>query len=99
MTLRTHFSSTCSAEKKYLQARYFNQSECKAMRRKTPRTSRKTGKTARMPWGSKDVAELKRRIKAREHARDIGKAMGRTEGAIRQKAFSSGLKMQARRSV
>lgn len=99
MTLGIHINATCPGERKHLEARYLNQSECKVMRRKTTRQPRKTGKTARVPWGSKDVAELKRRIKAKEHARDIGKAMGRTEGAIRQKAFSSGLRMQARRSA
>ena len=69
----------------------------KSTKTRVARSSRKSGKTTRAPWTSKDLAELKRRNKAGEHARDIAKALHRSVGAVRQYAYSKGVRLRAKR--
>ena len=68
------------------------------MKRKTiTRRPRKSTK-ARVPWTSKDLAALKKLNREGQHARDIGKQLGRSEGAIRQYAYSKGAALRAKRA-
>ena len=80
-------------------SKYHNLEKVMRKSTKVARRPRKTGRGARVPWTSKDLAELKRRNRAGEHAKDIGKAMGRTEGAVRQKAFTNGVSLRSRRGA
>jgi hypothetical protein len=50
----------------------------------------------RRGWTSKDVRELKAQARARTPAREIGRKLGRTEGAIRQKAYAEGVSFNSR---
>src|SRR5205085_10388309 len=50
----------------------------------------------RRGWTSKDVRELKSMARARTPARDIGRKLGRTEGAVRQKAYAEGVAFNSR---
>src|SRR5262249_9796652 len=45
---------------------------------------------------SRDVRELKSMARARTTARDIGRKLGRTEGAVRQKAYAEGVSFNFR---
>ena len=48
-------------------------------------------KRVRRAWTDSDVRELKTLIRQKTSARAIGRKLGRTEGAVRQKAFAEGL--------
>jgi len=50
----------------------------------------------RRGWTSKDVRELKSMARARTPAREIGRMLGRAEGAVRQKAYAEGVSFNAR---
>jgi hypothetical protein len=50
----------------------------------------------RRGWTSKDVRELKSMARARTPAREIGRKLGRTEGAVRQKAYAEGVSFNSR---
>jgi hypothetical protein len=50
----------------------------------------------RRGWTSKDVRELKSQARARTPAREIGRKLGRTEGAVRQKAYAEGVSFNSR---
>ena len=50
----------------------------------------------RRPWEAEDVRELKQYARRRTSAPRIAKRLKRTEGAIRQKAFSLGLSLETR---
>ena len=49
-------------------------------RKTTARRPRKSTK-ARVPWTSKDLAALKKLNREGQHARDIGRQLGRSEGS------------------
>ena len=50
----------------------------------------------RRGWTAKDVRELKSMARARTPAREIGRKLGRTEGAVRQKAYAEGVSFNSR---
>jgi hypothetical protein len=50
----------------------------------------------RRAWTTKDVRSLKRLASKRTRAVKIARALRRTEGATRQKAFSLGLSLETR---
>ena len=55
----------------------------------------KNGKKRRS-WTSTDVRELKALARKKSPAKKIAKALKRSEGATRQKAFSMGLSLDSR---
>jgi hypothetical protein len=55
----------------------------------------KNGKKRRS-WTTTDVRELKTLARRKAPAKKIAKALKRTEGATRQKAFSMGLSLDSR---
>jgi hypothetical protein len=67
------------------------------MKRKTTARRRKSTK-GRVPWTSKDLAVLKKLNREGQHARDIGRQLGRSERAIRQYAYSKGVALRAKRA-
>ena len=54
-------------------------------------------KAKRREWTKGDVRDLKSMAKARTPARVIGRKLGRTEGAVRQKAYAEGVSFNSRR--
>jgi hypothetical protein len=50
----------------------------------------------RVAWTASDIRELKSLAKKKAPASKIAKALKRTEGATRQKAFSIGLSLDSR---
>ena len=50
----------------------------------------------RVAWSADHVRTLKSMAKKKSHASKIAKALRRTEGATRQKAFSMGLSLDSR---
>ena len=52
---------------------------------------------ARNPWTKEDIRELKAHSKARTPVAKVAEAMKRTEGAVRQKATSTGIGLGHRR--
>ncbi len=50
----------------------------------------------RRAWTTADVRTLKTRAKKKKPAASIARALKRTEGATRQKAFSLGLSLNSR---
>lgn len=52
----------------------------------------------RKEWTKTDVRELKTMAKAKTPARVIGRKLGRTEGAVRQKAYAEGVSFNSRRT-
>jgi hypothetical protein len=50
----------------------------------------------RRVWTTEQVRTLKSLAKKKKHAASIAKALKRTEGATRQKAFSMGLSLDSR---
>lgn len=60
--------------------------------------SKAAGKrTTRESWSKEHLAELKRHSKAKSPVDAIAKAMKRTAGALRQKAYALGLPLGHRR--
>jgi hypothetical protein len=55
-------------------------------------------KAKRREWTKKDVSELKSMARAKTPARMIGRKLGRTEGAVRQKAYAEGVSFNSRRT-
>lgn len=55
-----------------------------------------TKKRKRVAWSSEHVSTLKSMAKKKRPAGAIAKALKRTEGATRQKAFSMGLSLDSR---
>lgn len=53
--------------------------------------------SARRMWTKEDLRVLKTQAKQKMTAPKIAKALGRTEGALRQKAFSVGVSLDSRR--
>lgn len=53
-------------------------------------------KAKRREWTKTDVKELKTMAKAKTPARMIAKKLGRTEGAVRQKAYAEGISFNSR---
>jgi len=51
----------------------------------------------RREWTSGDVKELKTLARQKTPARQIGRRLKRTEGAVRQKAFAMGISLRAKR--
>jgi hypothetical protein len=50
----------------------------------------------RREWSKTDVRELKTMARGRTHAKAIARRLRRTEGAVRQKAFSLGTSLSTR---
>jgi hypothetical protein len=50
----------------------------------------------RREWSKTDVRELKTMARERTSAKSIGRKLRRTEGAVRQKAFSLGTSLSTR---
>jgi len=50
----------------------------------------------RRAWTTEHVRTLKSLARKKKHAASIAKALNRTEGATRQKAFSMGLSLDSR---
>lgn len=50
----------------------------------------------RREWSKDDVRELKSLARAKTPARQIGRKLGRTEGAVRQKAYAEGVSFNTR---
>ena len=59
--------------------------------------AKKAKRAARQPWTKEHVRELKTHSKSKTPVVDIAKTMGRTPGALRQKAMALGLKLGHRR--
>ena len=55
-------------------------------------------KAKRREWTKKDVQELKTMARQKTPARMIGRKLGRTEGAVRQKAYAEGVSFNSRRT-
>jgi NADH:ubiquinone oxidoreductase subunit len=53
-------------------------------------------RSKRRQWTKDDVRELKASAKQKRPARQIARALKRTEGATRQKAFSLGISLDSR---
>jgi hypothetical protein len=53
-------------------------------------------KSKRRAWTKSDVRTLKAHAKRKRRAASIARALKRTEGATRQKAFSIGLSLDSR---
>jgi hypothetical protein len=53
-------------------------------------------KAKRREWSKTDVRDLKAMAKARTPARVIGRKLGRTEAAVRQKAYAEGVSFNSR---
>ena len=53
-------------------------------------------RTTRREWTRDDVRELKSLAKQKTPAKKIARALKRTEGATRQKAFSLGVSLDSR---
>ena len=53
-------------------------------------------KRKRVAWSAEQVRTLKSMAKKKSHATKITKALKRTEGATRQKAFSLGVSLDTR---
>ena len=51
----------------------------------------------RREWSKADLRELKTMARARTPAKSIGRRLKRTEGAVRQKAFSLGASLSTRK--
>jgi len=54
-------------------------------------------RTVRREWSKVDLRELKTMARARTPAKSICRRLKRTEGAIRQKAFSLGTSLSTRK--
>lgn len=61
-----------------------------------PKRSLEAGSSGRRPWSAEDIRVLKAQAKQRVTAANIAKALGRSEGATRQKAFSVGVSLDSR---
>lgn len=64
---------------------------------KTAATAKKAGASKRRGWTNDDVKELKALAKQKLPTAKIAKALKRTEGATRQKAYSLGVSLDSRR--
>ena len=53
-------------------------------------------RSKRRAWSTADIRTLKGHAKKKTRAKNIAKALRRTEGATRQKAFSLGLSLDTR---
>lgn len=74
----------------------------KASKKTAPKAAKKTAKKAakkrvRIAYTKADVKELRSHSKAKTPIKTIAKAMKRTEGSLRQKAMSLGLRLGHRR--
>ena len=54
-------------------------------------------KAVRRPWTKEDIRELKAQARKKVSATEIAKALKRSEGATRQKAFSERISLNSRR--
>jgi hypothetical protein len=59
--------------------------------------AKKTARRRRIAWSKTHLRELKQHSRARTPVSRIAKVMKRTEGALRQKAFSLGIPLGHRR--
>jgi hypothetical protein len=63
---------------------------------KRAKTNTRRSRRTREPWGPQ-ISELRRAVKAQVPAKKIARQLGRTEAAVRQKVFSLGLSLRARK--
>jgi len=61
------------------------------------KVAKKVKTSARREWSASDVRDLKTHSRQKTPVSKIAKAMNRTEGALRQKAFGLGLSLGHRR--
>jgi hypothetical protein len=54
-------------------------------------------RTTRREWSKDDIRDLKAMAREKTPARTIGRKLKRTEGAIRQKAFSLGTSLSTKK--
>jgi hypothetical protein len=59
--------------------------------------AKKANKATRESWSKSDLASLKKHSKSKSRVDDIAKALKRTAGALRQKAYALGLPLGHRR--
>jgi hypothetical protein len=59
--------------------------------------TKRDGRTKRRPWTKQDMRELKGHSRSKSPVKKIARAMKRTPGALRQKAFILGLPLGHRR--
>ena len=59
--------------------------------------TKRAGRRKRRSWSKTDLRELKAHSRSKSPVKRIAKAMKRTPGALRQKAFSLGLSLGHRR--
>lgn len=69
----------------------------KATASKTAATAKRAGASKRRSWTKDDVRELKSLAKQKLPTAKIARALKRTEGATRQKAYSLGVSLDSRR--
>ena len=69
----------------------------KMARKTNARAAKSKSRVTRESWSKEDLAELKKHSKSRSRVDAIAKAMGRSEGALRQKAYSLDLPLGHRR--
>jgi len=69
----------------------------KAAKKVAKKTAKTVKTSARREWSSADVRDLKTHSRQKTPVSKIAKAMNRTEGALRQKAFGLGLSLGHRR--
>ena len=56
-----------------------------------------TKRTTRREWSKQDIRDLKALARDKVPARSIGRKLKRTEGAVRQKAFSLGTSLNTKK--
>jgi hypothetical protein len=64
---------------------------------KTTKSAKPAKRAGRVAWSKQDLAELKRHSKSKTPVSQVAKAMKRSEGALRQKAYALELALGHRR--
>jgi hypothetical protein len=64
---------------------------------KTAKSTKPAKRGTREAWSRQDLAELKKHSKSKTPVAKIAKTMGRSEGALRQKAYALELALGHRR--
>ena len=64
---------------------------------KAAKSTKPTKRGTREAWSRQDLAELKKHSKSKTPVAKIAKTMGRSEGALRQKAYALELALGHRR--
>lgn len=69
----------------------------KMAKKKNDRAAKSKKRATRESWSKQHLADLKKHSKAKTAVDAIAKAMGRSAGALRQKAYALGLPLGHRR--